>query len=151
MKITTLIAALCGAFFYASASLAGPDRISVLFGSNHVNAKADFEEFNLGVFATIEGRRFDYSAGIYRNSYGRASIAATVGYRFAEWDGGAASVFGGVAHYPIDGRTFGVHAGDFVPIGGFQVRHKNLFIQAIPQDGVWADAVIAAGLIFAIK
>ena len=92
-----------------------------------------------------------YSVGAYRNSYGRASIAATAGYSFLQRGDLDLSVFGGVALYPKDGRNFAVHAGDFVPIGGLQARYRNAFMQVIPSDGLSTDAIVSFGVTFPAK
>ena len=142
--------ALMGVLF-ACAAQAGPDRISVLLGSNHVNASRSFEEVNPGVFATWENPRLHWTVGAYRNSYGRASVSATVALPVVRWGEGEASLFAGAALYPKDGRTFAVHSGDVVPIGGVQIRHRKVFMQVIPLDGNLADAVVSVGVTFSLK
>ena len=52
-------------------------------------------------------------------------------------------MFGGLAIYPGDGDEFLVHAGDLVPMGGLQVRYRNIFVQIMPADNM---TVIAAGV-----
>lgn len=130
---------------------ADPDRLSLLLGSAHIGGDG-FDGRNLGLFATWEDRALglDYSLGAYRNSYGRASIAATAALPVAEWDDGALSLFAGAALYPQDGRRFAAHVGDVVPIGGVQIRQRNLFLQIMPSDGAAVDAVIAGGITWEI-
>lgn len=128
----------------ATPAAAGPDRISLLMGSKHAGAERHFEEFNPGIFATWEDRgAFDLSAGIFRNSFGKTSVAATAALPFYERGEFQASVFGGVAIYPGDGDEFLVHAGDLVPMGGLQARYRNVFVQIMPADNM---TVIAAGV-----
>lgn len=126
------------------------DRVSILAGSHHADAKLQFNEFNPGVFLTFEGDTVDWSVGAYKNSFGKNSVAATVAIPVIEWDHGEASVFAGLAYYPGDGRYFAVHAGDVVPIGGLQVRHENLFLQVIPSDGEITDAIVSFGVTFEV-
>lgn len=129
----------------AAADMA-PDRVSLLLGSHHVDARTEFVERNPGLFLTWDGA-VDVSVGAYRNSYGETSVAAMAALPLVAWDGGEASVFAGVAHYPNDGEKFATHIGsDVVVLGGVQVRHGNLFAQVIPSDGVWADAIVSVGL-----
>lgn len=130
---------------------ADPDRLSLLLGSAHLGGDG-FDGRNPGVFLTWEDRALglDYSIGAYRNSYGRASIAATAALPVAEWADGSLSLFAGVALYPRDGRRFRAHVGDVVPMGGVQIRHRNLFLQIMPSDGAAADAVIAGGITWEI-
>ena len=142
--------ALMGVLFACPAQ-AGPDRLSVLIGSKHINASYDFEEANPGLFVTWENQRLDWTLGAYRNSYGRMSVSAIVGLPVVRWRDGDVSLFIGVALYPKDGRNFAVHAGDLVPIGGVQIRHRNVFIQVVPLDGNLADAVVAFGVTFPLQ
>ena len=141
IRAVALITAL-----WPAAVIADPDRVSILLGARHIGG-AGLEEFNPGVFVTWE-RRVDWSVGVYRNSYGNGSIAATVAAPVARWRGGEAAIFGGVAWYPGTGRHEVAHVGDVVPIGGLQVRHGNAFAQFIPLDGKPVAAVVSFGLTF---
>ncbi|MCL4066817.1 hypothetical protein M3484_09550 [Pseudomonas sp. GX19020] len=146
------VAGLCATVFSTPAA-ADPDRVSLLIGSAHPGDGGYFDSRNPGVFLTWEQRGalgLDISAGIYRNSYGRASAAVTAALPLIRWEGGEASVLAGVALYPGDGCRFAVHAGDLVPLAGFQIRHRQLFVQILSGDGKAADAVIAAGITFAL-
>lgn len=129
---------------------AGPDRISFMLGSSHVGAMMSYEEINPGVFATWEDRALglDYSLGIYRNSFGRASVAATAALPLVKKPRFQADVFAGVALYPGNGKDFAYHAGDVVPIAGLQARLGNGYIQIMPGDGM---TVVAFGLTFPTK
>lgn len=138
MKAAALLLALL-----ASPALAEPDRVSILIGSHHVNAKIDFEQTNPGVFFTWEGDTLDFSVGAYRNSFGRPSVSATFGLPVVEWDRGDISLLGGLAYYPEDGRTFALHVGDVVPIVGLSLRHDPFAIQIMPSDGYTTDAIIS--------
>lgn len=132
-----------------SPAAADPDRVSVLLGSSHLGA-AGFEGRNPGVFFTWENRGLglDYSTGIYRNSYGRRSVAATAALPVVTWPSGQVAVFGGVAHYPGDGGRFPMHVGDFVPLAGVQIRQGAVFLQLLPGDGRATDGVISLGVTF---
>lgn len=147
-------AILIAATLLATPAAADPDRISLLLGSAHPGDGGYFDSRNPGLFLTWEERgvlALDLSAGIYRNSYGSASVAATAALPLIRWDGGEASVLAGLALYPGDGRSFAVHAGDLVPLAGIQIRHRQLFVQILPGDGKAADAVIAAGITFPLN
>lgn len=130
---------------------AGPDRVSILVGSHHIAANQAFEELNPGVFLTWEGRRLDWTVGAFRNSYGRTSVAATAALPL--WQAGdlRLEAFAGLAHYPVEGRTIRLHVGDLVPLGGLQLRWRNLFVQAIPLDGVVAAGVVSFGVTFGLN
>lgn len=126
---------------------AGPDRLSVLLGSEHVNATREFQEFNPGVFLTWE-RQFNYSVGPYYNSYEEVSPLVSVGYDWdiaQDFDLGA---FFALAVYPGDGDEFNHAIGDVVPFVGVQARYKNAFVQFIPADGDTLDALFTFGLTF---
>lgn len=128
---------------------AGPDRLSVLLGSEHVNASREFQEFNPGIFLTWE-RQFNYSAGLYYNSYKEVSPLVSVGY---DWDIAPnfdVGAFFAVALYPGDGDEFSHAIGDLVPFVGLQARYKNVFVQFIPADGDSLDALFTFGLTFAL-
>lgn len=128
-------------------ALANPDRISFLLGSEHINARRDFQEFNPGVFLTWE-RDLNYSAGLYYNSYEKVSALASVGYEIEVAPKFNISAFFALALYPGDGDEFSVSAGDLVPLVGVQARYKNVFVQFIPADGDALDGLITVGLSF---
>lgn len=133
--------------FLGSPLSAGPDRASVLLGSRHIGATG-YEEFNPGVFLTWEWDRVQWNVGVYQNSYGKPSAAATVALPIIRWDDGELSAFLGGAYYPEDGRHQAIHLGDFIPMGGVQLRHRSLFMQVFPMDGKPVDAIISFGLTF---
>lgn len=139
------------AVMQASSAVAGPDRVSILMGSYHVDAKLDFNQSNPGVFLTWENPKVSYSVGVYDNSFNKTSVAVTAAIPVIRGGDFEASLFAGLALYPEDGRMFAVHVGDLVPIGGVQMRYKNVFMQVIPSDGAMTDAIIAAGVTFAVK
>lgn len=141
---------LCLLVLTTAPARAGPDRVSFLAASHHFDASIKFTEINPGLFLTWEGPRADLTAGLYRNSYGRLSLSALAAVPLVRWPGGQLAIFGGVALYPVNGRNFRAHIGDLVPMGGLQIRHKNLFAQLIPSDGRHASAIVAAGLTFAL-
>jgi hypothetical protein len=129
---------------------AGPDRISFLLGSNHVNATRDFQEINPGVFLTWE-RGLNYSVGAYYNSYENISPIVSVGYDWEIATDFDLGLFGAVAIYPGDGDEFKYALGDVVPLIGAQARYKNVFIQFIPADGDSLDALFTLGLTFELN
>jgi hypothetical protein len=146
MKLTalTLLAVL------PTTVLAGPDRLSVLLGSNHINATEDFQEFNPGVFLTWE-RNLNYSIGAYYNSYERVSVLASIGYDYEIARDFDVGIFGALALYPGDGDRFRHSAGDVVPLVGLQARYKNVFVQFIPADGDSLDSLFTFGLTFELN
>lgn len=142
---------LAAAFLALSGPLfAGPDRASVLIGSRHLGASG-FQEKNTGLFLSWEREHFDISAGAYRNSYDKMSIAVTLSKPIATWERGELSVFAGAAHYPHDGRHFAVSVGDVVPIAGLQLRQGHAFAQIIPMDGKPVKAVVSFGITFGLE
>ncbi|MDW3225685.1 MAG: hypothetical protein R8G34_22805 [Paracoccaceae bacterium] len=133
------------------AGLAGPDRASILLGTEHFGATEDFREFNPGLFLTWEREIFDYSIGVFQNSYSNVSPLISIGYNVEvapEFEVGA---FAALAHYPGEGDRFSLAVGDVVPLLGLQTRYRNFFAQLIPSDGDTADAVLAVGLTFALN
>lgn len=141
------LAALLLMLLLPSAVLAGPDRVSILLGSEHFNATEEFQEFNPGIILTWE-RNLDYSVGVYYNSYEEVGALAAVSYDFWEGQNWALGVFGALALYPGDGDRFKVSVGDVVPLAGLQGRYGNVFAQLIPGNGRTTDAVLAVGLTF---
>lgn len=131
-------------------ALAGPDRLSILLGSEHNGATRDFQEFNPGVFLTWE-RQLNYSVGAYYNSYEEISPLVSVGYDWEvapDFDLGA---FFAVAVYPGDGDEFRTSLGDVVPFVGVQARYNWFFVQFIPADGESVDSLFTFGLSFALE
>ena len=129
---------------------AQPDRISIMFGSQHVNAKMRFNQENPGIFATWEHHPLDLTIGVYKNSFSRASLALTVALPLHRTRDFSLDLFFGAAYYPVDGRYFAYHIGDIVPVGGLQVRYQNLFAQVIPSDGTQTDAILSFGVTFSL-
>lgn len=129
------------------AAAKGPDRISFLAGSKHINPGSDFNEFNPGVFLSW-GESDSFSVGTYHNSYGRQSVAATYTWDIAGNDFIDVGLFAGAALYPEDGRRFAIHLGDVVPFGGLQLRVGHVFANVIPGDGKEVDGIIGFGLTF---
>lgn len=147
-----ILAALALVISFALPVHAGPDRLSILLGSHHAGG-AGFDGRNPGLFLTWEDRGpgLDLSLGVYRNSYGRGSVAVTAALPMLRWRDGAASLFVGAALYPRDGRRQRVHLGDLIPVAGLQLRHRDLFVQLMPGDGRPVSAVIAVGVTFPLR
>jgi hypothetical protein len=133
---------------------AGPDRLSVLLGSHHVNAARDFKEVNPGLFLTWEGAawagRLDLGAGVFRNSYGDGSAVGSVALPMLAGDAWSVDAFAALAWYPGNGEQFDHAAGDIVPLAGVQARYGNVFMQTLPGGGQGADALVTFGLSFAL-
>lgn len=146
MRLTAMIVAA----LLPSAALAGPDRISVLLGSEHINATRDFNEFNPGLFLTWENRQLDYSVGGFHNSYEDLSVMGAVGYDVEIAPKLELGVFAGMAWYPGEGDQFSISVGDAVPLVGVQTRYRNAFVQFIPADGDTLDALVTFGLTFGL-
>ncbi|WP_298835929.1 hypothetical protein [uncultured Roseobacter sp.] len=140
-------APLCLALLLPAAAHAGPDRISVLLGSEHFNATEDFQEFNPGLFLTWEGS-WDVSVGAYYNSYEEVGALVSVGRDFWQGENYAVGAFGALALYPGDGDRFDIAVGDVVPLIGLQARYGNVFTQLIPGNGETTDGVLTFGLTF---
>jgi len=145
-----MIRALLFLLFATSPAVADPDRVAVLLGSHHIGAAEEFEEVNPGLFLEWETEGPSYSVGIFRNSYGRASIAAAAHWPIYERGGFLADITAGAAYYPEDGRTIRIAIGDVVPILGIRARYKSAYLLAVPNDGAVADYVVGFGLTFAL-
>jgi hypothetical protein len=126
---------------------AAQDRISITLGSHHTDTSYQWEEVNPGLFLTWE-RGLDYSVGAFRNSFGGPSVAAVAALPVARWQDGQAAIFGGLAYYPGHGEEFLARVGDVVPMGGIQVRHGNVFMQAMPGKFEPLEMIFAVGLTF---
>ena len=124
------------------------DRVAILLGSHHVNATANFQETNPGAFLIWEKKRYDWSVGGFRNSYGGGSAAVMFGMPIFERGTAQLALTGGVAVYPGDGYRFDARVGDFIPLGGIRARVGNAFVQVFPSDGNTTDAVVSFGLTF---
>lgn len=150
--VATASAICLGVSIFATSAIAEPDRVSILLGSKHIG-QSGFEEVNPGIIVTWEDRAWglDYSLGAYRNSFGKGSVVATAALPIKTWKDGQLSAFGGLALYPGNGDNFLVHAGDVVPIGGLQIRHKNVFGMLMPGDSKDLKAILAFGVTFKLK
>jgi hypothetical protein len=118
------------------AMVAGPavaqDRAAVLIGSYHVGAeRGEFNESNPGLFLTWG----DWTVGAYHNSYGDMSVAVTREWALTDH----VDFFAGVATY--DG---------LMPLAGLQLHAGPFFMQVIPSDGRYVDAILSFGLVTAI-
>ncbi len=130
-----------------SAAAEGPNRLSVLLGSHHLNAKQSFEQTNPGLFLDwVRPDGVTVSFGGYRNSFGKPSIAAMAGLKLFESERTRIDLFGGVAHYPGDGRKNRFAIGDLTPLVGLRAEHRGLFVLALPGDGQATDAIFGFGL-----
>lgn len=136
----------------AAPACAGPDRLSILLGSHHVDTTLVFEESNPGVFLTWEDRALglDWSLGVFRNSYGNTSVAATAALPLIRRPRFQAAVFVGLATYGDEARNWPVRAGEVVPIAGLQLRSGNSFVQILPDRGN-PDATITFGVTIPLK
>ncbi len=154
IQAPTIAAAVIAAVI-PSASMAGPDRVSILAGSYHLPGKYEalFNETTPGVFLTWEsigGTKFDFSTGIYANSYGDVSTMVSVSRLWEIAPGFELGIFAGAAIYHGIGERFMVSLGDVVPTGGIQARAGNLWLQFIPSDGKFASGIISGGITFEI-
>lgn len=130
---------------------ADPDLVTILGGSYHVGAPGAFETFTPGVFLTWQYPAVDLSAGIYRNSYGRVSVAATVDHAVYDTDWVTIAGFAGLSHYPQEGRTLARSVGDVVPIGGLRLRVGHALVTVIPSDSASIDAIVTLGFTFEVN
>ncbi|WP_195822010.1 hypothetical protein [Roseobacter sp. MH60115] len=144
MKLPALILAAA----LPTTALAGPDRVSILLGSEHINATEDFREFNPGVFLTWEREVFDYTIGVFQNSYSNVSPLVSIGYDVEVATEFEIGVFGGLAVYPGEGDRFDHSIGDVIPLIGLQARYRNFFTQLLPADGQSTDGVLTFGITF---
>lgn len=129
----------------------GPNRMSILTGSNHIGATQDFEEVNPGVFADwVRDDGVTWTFGAYRNSYGRVSVAAMAGWEVYARGPARIDLFAGVANYPRDGRKTRFATGDVLPLVGVRMAWRNLFMLAIPGDGEATDAILGFGFSYGV-
>lgn len=152
MRITALLMciSLCTTA-EASPILTKPDRLSFSISSNHIGAVVQYNERNPGVFVTWEHPHHDINVGAYKNSFSKLSVLSTVSLQMYKTEDFSFEVFVGGAYYPEDGRTFALHVGDFIPLGGLQVRYKNIFSQIIPMNSPNAKAILTFGVSFSLK
>lgn len=155
MQVKQVVLAVTLAISGVTEAEAGPDQVSILLGSYHVGATRDFEEFNPGVILTwkelLWQNRLDVGFGIFRNSYGDASVVATTALPLVRNRNWGLDLFAALATYPGEGDQFSHSIGDVVPIAGLQARYRNVFVQAIPSGGNSVDATLTYGLTFALE
>jgi hypothetical protein len=130
-----------------------PDLVSFLVASEHVGLK-DFgsavvpSDDTPGAFLTWECNAFDWTAGVFRNSYGDTSLALMASYDVIDTAWIEAGPFLGVANYPEHADLQVISYGDIVPLVGLQLRSGNLFVNVLPGDFKNVDWVLATGLTF---
>ena len=148
--LRSVMVALIG-IVWASSALAGPDRVAILLGSEHVNADG-FEETNPGIFLTwteaVFNNRADVSIGGFRNSYGDGSLAVSLAVPIVRKKHWGIDAFSALAWYPGNGDRFEFSAGDVIPIIGLQTRVGPTFVQFIPGGDDSVDAILSFGLTF---
>ena len=150
MKIIAFAGALLFGALLPCSAFAGPDRVSVLLGSDHLGASRDYQELNPGIILTWE-RGLNYSAGLYYNSYKKASALAAIGYGYEIRHDFEIGIFAGVAFYPGDGERFRHAVGDLVPLVGLQARYRHVFAQLLPRAADSVDAILTVGLTFELQ
>jgi hypothetical protein len=124
-----------------------PDRISILMGSYHADATLDFEQTNPGLFLDWDNPfGTTVTVGVYRNSYGRRSLALSASRTIFQRGRASLDGFVGLAHYPGEGHKVPIAIGDVVPIAGLKLRYGKAFALMIPGDGKTTDAIFAYGL-----
>ncbi len=131
-----------------------PDGGAILIGSNHVGATIDFNESNLGVFASWDCEPVTVRGGVYDNSLGNTSWAFTVKSEFVSLSAGGfnAAPFAGVAHYPGTGRheVVSIKGSDWIGLAGLEFTHDDVpvFVQLFPGDQKHAgyDYLVSFGL-----
>ena len=128
-----------------------PDRVSILIGSEHVNASKEFTELNPGVFLSWDCNNIMLTAGIYENSLGDPSPSALVSYEIYEYQDFSLSAFAGISYFPeTDGLDL-EYSSHYVPLVGLQTNYKNIFMQLIPGVENQFDMLITAGLRFELN
>jgi hypothetical protein len=136
---------------------AGPDRVSILTNSDHIGFKYQgFNETNPGVFLTWDNAiapNVDLSVGAYLNSYAKPSVMVAATWLPIEVGQCEAGIFGGLVHYPGNGRyePTSIAGSDVIGMGGVQVICGPVFVQAIPAATDFSRAIVAVGITMEIE
>ena len=130
---------------------AGPDRVSILTNSDHIGFRYQgFNEQNPGVFLTWDDAiapNVDLSIGGYLNSFAKPSVMVAATWLPIEVGQCEAGIFGGLVHYPGNGRYEPTRiVGDVIGMGGVQVICGPVFVQAIPASTDFSRAIVAVGI-----
>ena len=134
------IAATACPAFADNCEVMKPDGIAVLLGSNHVNAREEFNEFNPGVFISWRCDLVNTRLGLHKNSFSNPAASATFTSDLVSLSAGGfnAHPFFGFAHYPTTGREMPISVGgsDLIVIGGIEFTHDDIpvFVQYLPGD-----------------
>lgn len=152
-KCLSLIS-ICLAPLLAGPAVAGdwvPDRLILLAGTHHFDAKLDFESFTPGALAVWEHGRFSLNLGGFRNSFG--DFSPTVGggfslYKTEDFDFGG---FLNLAYYPDVTHVETTIGDNIVPMAGAYMRAGKLFFQGFPNVGDAASAVVTVGISIPLK
>ena len=157
------LAVLFCVFSTIAPAAAGPDRVSLLFGSYHADIQIEVEEINPGVFLEWEmerpqpllrmlspdkGRKPSTVAGVFRNSFGDGALSLAIALPLASQNSLELDALAGAAWYPGNGERVAVAVGDVVPLVGLRVSYRNAVLLGFPGDGESFDALFAFGVSF---
>ncbi|WP_162617589.1 hypothetical protein [Yoonia maritima] len=145
--IPTVITIFLGTSAFADCTKR-PDRVSILVGSEHLNATTEFTEINPGVFLSWDCHKTMFTAGIYKNSLGDPSPSALVSYELYEYQDFSLSAFAGISYFPEIDELDLEYESHYVPLVGLQTNYKNIFMQFIPGVENQFDMLVTAGLRF---
>lgn len=138
-------------------AVAGPDRVSILTNSDHIGFRYQgFNEQNLGLFLTWDDAiapEVDLSVGAYLNSYTKPSVMVAATWLPIEVGQCSAGVFGGLVHYPGNGRyePTSIGGSDVIGMGGVQVICGPVFVQVIPASTDFSRGIVAVGITMEIE
>jgi len=117
--------------------------------SVHINGTADLNEQNPGLGLGCQLREnLAVEAGVFRDSFNNTSVYG-IGILTRQWGPARIGAFAGIARYPDAAVNIALPSiGDWIPVAGLQGEMGPVLLRLLPQDGVFADAVVTLQLKF---
>lgn len=150
MKSTLFASAFCLGLTIATASVAGPARISPQQGWENARTGHSFQESASGAAARWAGRLRE-PASLSDNSLETVSPAISANYGDTVARAFDVGSFYAVPVNPDERRQFNRALANLEPSTGVQARWRHFFVRLTPADGDARDSLFTVGVTFPVE